>query len=127
MGNTLEILQLRLVKASIMKVVFVLFVAMATVEMNFALKCNFGESQGKDNFFVSFPCKASAQECVGLKINRNGKTKYQAACYQGDFTNTVLCNQKYTNFKIAGVTWNEIDVCCCKGDNCNDIAHVKSC
>merc|ERR1712159_206487 len=94
MGNTLEILQLRLVKASIMKVVFVLFVAMAAVEMSFALKCNYGQSKGKDDFFMVETCHPNVNKCVSIKLNHNGKTIYQAACDENEAEEKLTCNEK---------------------------------
>ena len=110
-----------------MKVVFVLFVAMAAVEMSFALKCNYGQSKGKDDFFMVETCHPNVNKCVAIKLSHNGKTIYQAGCDENEAEDKLTCNEKKTNHFLEGVTWDSYDVCCCSGDNCNNLAYAKAC
>ena len=117
---------MQLSKASIMKVVFVLFVAMAVLEISFALKCKVGESRGKDEFYQDLPCVPGADTCYVAKVTKNDNVIYSASCYEGG-AKDYACNKKHSNYKVAGYTFDTADVCCCKGDNCNDLAFAKSC
>merc|ERR1712159_498801 len=66
-----------------MKVVFVLFVAMAVLEISFALKCKVGESRGKDEFYQDLPCVPGADTCYVAKVTKNDNVIYSASCYEG--------------------------------------------
>merc|ERR1712159_56056 len=59
-----------------MKVVFVLFVAMAVLEISFALKCKVGESRGKAEFYQDLPCVPGADTCYVAKVTRKTITSY---------------------------------------------------